>query len=524
MSIIQRLWPQETPTTDSEQPLAQRLKELVGRDVVNDSESDAGKPMPASQSAPQSEPVTEPPAPPGRERQEKSMENRSPEITPAQDRTEETSPDRSSSGPASKGPGQQFMERFHAAVGRTEPTAEKNPVAGPGPAPELQTIQKQFEADFRKRLDGALAEFERRVSSQALVDDVAGQIEQRLRLVADGIFQEAKSQAWTMHSAVVSELRSFREQFSKEIEERVGMLDQAAQHALELKEELSQALPKAEQTLRSLAVSGQEATAGFEAASKLFEDQLRRSHEEMSRNVDAQRQDLESLAQGLRQDGVQWKQEMETFRSEAGAAGELLGRRTDESLEKLSAAADQAGARAKDEIEKLAAEVESRVLSGGLVERATEQLGQATEELVEPALERVRQASDQAHAAAGALAGEGERVASQLDAARQQIEARLDSLLAEQLNLLDGTMSGFQRKASEELGSLVERVVAQSTSELDGRLHGLLQDLFANTSRQINTVARATLSHMNEGLKEAFQPDSVSADTAAAPAPDAANQ
>ncbi|HVC00299.1 MAG TPA: hypothetical protein VNJ12_13350 [Candidatus Dormibacteraeota bacterium] len=552
MSIIHRLWPQETPAPDQDLPLAQRLKDLVGTDDPNTSENAAAEPAtptPASGPTPRIETpksgaetrkasvpqaqqagqhVVQGPARQNREQQEKPMDNRNPEIAAAQVEvqahadTEKASPERASSSPESKGPGQQFMERFHSAVGRTEPTGEKSPAAGWEAAPEFQTIQKQFEADFRKRLDGALAEFERRVSSQALVDDVAGQIEQRIRLVADGIFKEVKNQAWMMHTAVASELRSFRDQFSKEIDERVGMLDQAAQQALALKEKLEKALPKAEDALRTLSVSGQEAAARLQAASKDSEDRLRQSHEELSRDLGARREDLQALAQGLHQDGLQLKEQMERFRGEAGAACDLLGQTTDQSLEKLGVAANEAGAHAKDEIEKLATEIERRILSGGLVERATEQLGKATQELVEPALERIRKAGDQAHSAAESLAGESQRVARQLAAARQQIEARLDGLLGEQLSLLEGAMSGFHRKASEELGSMVERVVTQSASQLDDRLHGLLQDLFANTSKQINTAARATLSNMNEGLKEAFRADS--ADPAAAPAPPSANE
>lgn len=265
-------------------------------------------------------------------------------------------------------------------------------------------------------------------------------------------------------------------------------------------------MPKAEDTLRSLSASGQEASAKFQEASKVFADQLRLSHEELSRDVDARREALQDLTQNLRQEGQQLNEQMEKFRNEAAAACDVLGRASDLSLEKLNAVADEANTRAREGLEHTAGEIERRILSSDLVEKATERLGKATQEMVDPSLDRIRQASQDADSRAESLSATGGRVAEQLEAARQQIEARLDSLLGEQLNLLEGTMSGFQRKASEELGGLVERVVAESTNQLDGRLHGLLQDLFTSTSKQINTVARATLTDMHDGLKEAFKP------------------
>lgn len=629
MSILHRLWSREVATSDSDPPLAQRLKELTDTDAPGTRESDADEPVASGQTVPSSaaalesasktpakaealmtaEPSgPEPPAaasatpPPeaqktgsgavevsshpteqGRERQEAEMDNVNPVVAAKSEKAEDEPVVDTSSSPAPKGPGRQFVDRFHAAVDRAGGSGGKGTAPIWEPPSGLQSIQKQFEDDFQKRMDGALAEFERRLSSQALVDDVAGQIEQRIRLVADGIFKEVKGQAWTMHSAVAGELRSFRDQFGKEIEERVGMLDRAAQQALQLKEKLETTLPKAEGALQSLSASGQEASAKLQGVSKESEERLRLFQQDVLQEIDSQKEALQTLAQTLRQDGLQLQEQMERFRAEAGGAGEVLGRTTDESLEKLNAAAgeasarfrqdvseeidsqkealqtlaqglrqegqqlqeqmekfraeaggafealgratdqsleklntaaDEASARAREGIENLEAEVERRVLSGGLVEKATERLGKATQELVEPSLERIRMASQEADSAAESLAGTGQRVAEQVEEARKQIEARLDSLLVEQLSQVEGAMSGFQRTASEELGSVVERVVAQSTIELDERLHGLFQDLFVTTSKQINTAARATLSNMQEGLKEAFNPP------AADPAPE----
>lgn len=518
MGITNRLWSRETSAPDENAPLAQRLRDLVGSDLSTPPENDTGEPAgvavaekSATRPAP---PDTDPRAGESisrlaerdRGQQEKVMENSSPEIPEAKRPGEEPSREPAPSSPASRGPGRQFMERFHAAVDRADPATEKSPASNWETPPDFQSIQKQFEADFRKRIDGALAEFESRISSQALVDDVAGQIEQRIRLAADGIFKEVKSQAWTMHSAVAGELRAFRDQFGKEIEERVGMLDQAAQQALQSKEKLEETIPRAEDAVRSLSVSSQEASDKFEAAAKGLEEQLRRTGEELSREIESQMEMSQTLSAKLRQEASQLNEQMETFRGESAAARDHLGSAADQSLEKVNAAAEETGARAREGIENLAREIERRILSGGLVERATERLGEATQEMVEPALDRLRKATEESRSAAESLSTEGQRVAGQLDSAREQIEARLDGLLGEQLNLIEGAMTGFQRKASEDLGGLVERVVAQSTSQLDDRLHGLLQDLFATTSQQINTVARASLTNMNEGLKEAFKP------------------
>jgi uncharacterized protein YjbJ (UPF0337 family) len=568
MGIVDRIWSYETPTSESiGNALSQRLRDLVGADAPGASQSDTQQPAgPGSMaSASAAAPEAAATAPVGEKSQAAipppdPEKNRPREAAQSRDKAQNAAP----SAALSDAPGRQFVERFQAAVGRADGNGEKNTGSKWQAPPEFHEIQRQFETDFRKRLDGALAEFERRVSSQALVDDVAGQVEERIRLAANGIFKEVKEQAWKMHSAVAGELRTFRDQFAREIEDRIAMLDRASQHAMQTQGKLEQTLPNAETALRSLLTSGQEASARLQEMSNQLEDRLRAFQQDVSRQIDSRKESLDGLAQSLRQEGLDLQGQMEKFRGEAagarealghaadqsleklnaaaeetsarvrearedlrraadqsieklnagadeaiaraGEAREALGRAADQSLEKLNAAADEVSVRARDEIEKVTAEIERRVLSGGLVEKATEQLGKATEEIVEPALDRIRNASQGADSAAESLAGASQRVAGQLDDARQRIEARLDSLLGEQLGQLETGMSEFQRKAGEELGGLVERVVEQSTSELDQRLQSLLQDLFASTSQRINTAARATLNNMQEGLKEAFEP------------------
>lgn len=568
MSILNRLWTRESPEPDSDPALAQRLKEMTGKDGGAAREGEPaesakaaarGEQAAAGAASQTADPLEAPPqlaaasaaensrgqngesgkrkSPPaarvaGIDRvvaarapesaagtEETRMEEQIPKMPESKDKPEGSAQMRAAAPPAPRGPGQQFMERFNAAVGRADGSGEKSSPAGREVPPEFQNIQKQFEADFRKRLDGALAEFERRVSSQALVEDISAHIEQRIRKVADGIFKEVKDQAWMMHSAVAGELRAFRDQFGKEMEERVVSLDRAAQHALQLKQSLEEVLPKAEGTLHSLASAGQAISAQSDEASKLLEEQLRNSREEFSREIESQKTALHTLAQGLRDDGLRLQEQMEKLRGESAAACELIGCAADQSLEKLNAAADEVNARAREGIERLAAEIERRILEGGLMEKATERFASAAEEIARPSLDHLRQAGQGADSAAEVLGHAAHRVTEQLAAARKQIEGQLDGLLGVQLNLLEDAMSGFHRKASEELGNLVERVVSQSTSQLDEKLHGMLQELFTSTTKQINNVARASLSNVHEGLKEALVADSADAPAEAAQLP-----
>ncbi|HVB33283.1 MAG TPA: hypothetical protein VNJ52_02750 [Patescibacteria group bacterium] len=497
-----------------------------------------------------------------------------------------TAPAASASKAPPEGPGQQFLERVDGAVNRAGVAKQKATGAGWQAPPEFESIQRQFETDFRSRLDGAMAEFERRFSSQTLADDVAEQLERRIRQAAENISKEMQSQAWTMHNAVAGELRAFRDQFNQEIQERAKLLDAAALQALQLRESLEAMFPRAEQTLRLLSLSGEESAARLQAASDEFVGKLRNSHQTLSREIDAKRESLESAALGFHEDGLRLKEEMERFRAAAALAGdslsrtaeqsierlnaaageiqacvreeteksrgaaalagdaltrtaeqsverlnaaageiqvrvreeaeksradakaacELLSRTTEQSFERLNGEASEVQARAREGMEKLAAEIERRILSGGLVEKATEQIAAATRQIVEPAIERIRQAGREADSAADSAARTGERVSVQMSAARQEIESKLDHLLREQLNAVENTMSGFQRKATEELGSVVERVVEESSQQMDERLHVLLQDLFATASKQMSGAARASLGTLHDGLKGVFEP------------------
>jgi hypothetical protein len=413
--------------------------------------------------------------------------------------------------PAPQEPGQQFLERFQAAVERAETTGENTLASVQQALSELQSAKQDFEVELRERLDGALAEYEKRISSQDLLGDVAGQLEERTRQAADNIFREVQGQAWVMLNAVAGELRSFRDQFGKEIQERVGMLDKATQQALQLKEELAGALPQAEDILRSLTVAGQEASTQVHAASAAVAEQIRRSREALAQEMEAQRESLKALVQECRQDEINLKEAIEKFRGEAGAASDILNRMADQSIERLNAGTEEATAHARAGIENLAAEMEQRILSGGLVEKATAQIESATREVVDPAIERIRNASAEADSVSNSLVQTGQQVVGRLGVARQEIETRLDTLLNEQQSLLEASMGGFQRKATEELGNLVERVVAQSSQQLNDRLQGLCQDLLVTTSKQINGAARATLSTLHHGLKDVFEPEAAEA-------------
>lgn len=402
------------------------------------------------------------------------------------------------------GPGQKLLDQFNSAVERVnQPEMNRPPETG-GAHGEFDSVHRQFEADLRTRLDGALAEFERRMSSQTLIEDLTGQLEERIRKSASSIFSEVQGQAWMMHNAVAGELRAFRDQFNKEIQERVALLDRSAQQALRLKESLDQSLPKAEDSVRSLSQSGQEASARFQAASDAFTERLSVSRQELSQEVENQKAALEALARDFSQDRSRLKEELGSFQREAAAACEVLSRTAEQALQRFNSQAAEVHSRNCGELEKLAVEIEQRVLSGGLVERASEQLSRATQEMVEPSLNRIHKASEEANAAAESLTHASRCVSANLDTARQEIESRLGSLLGEQLNVIETTMTGFQQKASEDLGDLVERVVSQSTRQLDERLHGLLQDLFVSTNNQINGAARATFTTLHDGLKEVF--------------------
>jgi hypothetical protein len=409
------------------------------------------------------------------------------------------------STPALAGVGQQFLDRVKAGGGRREPDSEGSSVSVQRAVAELQTARQQFEAELRARLDGALAEFERRLPAPLPVGEVTAQLEEKAKIAADKISREVQGQAWVMLNAVANELRSFRDQFGKEIQERVGLLDQATRQALQLKEKFEETLPKAEDLLRALSASGQEASAQLQAASASLAEQLQVAREELSRETEARAEMLRTLAHDCHLEEQRLGEQVEKLRREAEAAGDVLGRIADQSIERLNTGADEAEARIRNGLEKLAAEVERRILSGGLVEKATGQIERAAAQVVEPSVERILQAGAQADSSVESLNRTSRELVSRLEAARQEIELRLDGLVNAQQNLLGATISGFQRKATEELGNLVERVVAESSEQLNERLHTLFQDLLATGSQQINSAARTTLNTLHQGLKDVFE-------------------
>jgi hypothetical protein len=378
---------------------------------------------------------------------------------------------------------------------------------------EMQSAQQRMEAEVRARLDKALAEFGRRMPAPLSFEDEIAQMEQRAKIAADNITREVQGQARVMLDAVASELRGFRDQFGKEIQERVAVLNRATQQAFQLKEKLEPLLPKTENLLLSLSSSQQEASIRLQTGSAALGEQLRASREALASETEAQGETLRGLARDTREDQERLKEELDTFRREAEAAGDVLARVADQSLERLKAGAEQAEAHIRAEMEKLATEVEARILSGGLVEKATRQIERAAQEVIEPVLERINYAGATANSSADSLNRTSQDVVGRLDAARGAIESRLDGLLSEQQALLQASMSGFQRQATEELGNLVERVVAESSEQLNDRLHAVFQDMLVSTSQQINGAARSTLGTLHQGLKQVFEPAAAEAES-----------
>jgi hypothetical protein len=345
------------------------------------------------------------------------------------------------------------------------------------------------------------------VSSPALPENFAEQLEQQTRQAADHILREVQGQARVMLNAVAGELRSFRDEFGKEIQERAGTFDRVAQQALEWKEKLDEALPRAEEVLRSLAVARQELSGQVASASEAVAGQLQSSREALLLEIETHTATLRELVDERHQSEVRLREEIDKFQREAAAACDVVSHLADHSLERLNAEIEQATGRVRAGMQDLATEVEHRILSGGLVEKATDRIEKAAQVVVDPAVERIRNAGAEAETVADSLDRAGREVVGRMGAVRQEIEERLDTLMGEQQGLLEASMAGFHRKAAEELGNLVERVVAQSSQQLDERLQSVCQDLLAATSKQINGAARSTLSTLHQGLKEVFEPE-----------------
>jgi hypothetical protein len=428
--------------------------------------------------------------------------------------TAEIRPELASLGSSSQALARQIPEQVEAASERAEAIGEDPLVSIRQELAELQSGRQQFEAELRARVDSALMGLRQDQSSQMLVENAGDQLEQRTRQAADNIFREAEGQAWVMLNAVASELRTFRDQFAKEIGERTAVLDRVTQQALQVREKLDEALPRAEDVLRSLSHSGQKAAAQFQEASAALEDQLSSAREALTAHMEAQREALKAQTDERRQDELQLREEIGQFGKEAEARYNALIRTGDQALERINAGADEVETRIRGRLEKLAAEIEGRVLSGGLLEKATEQLERATQEAVESSLERIKRAGLEANSVADSLNRTARQVSGQFDTAREEIEARLDSLLGKQQSLLEASMAGFQRRAREELGNLVERVVEQSSQQMLQRLNALGEDLLVSTSKQITDTARATLSTLHDGMKEIFEPAAEEAEAA----------
>ncbi|MDE3136296.1 MAG: hypothetical protein KGL59_06965 [Acidobacteriota bacterium] len=422
--------------------------------------------------------------------------------------------------PASAELDPQLLEQIKEAVDRAEKNGETALSSVHEFLAEWQSAQQKFEAGIQERLDGALAQVERRLSSPVLPENFAEQLEQRTRQATDHILREVQAQARVMLNAVAGELRSFRDEFGKEIQERTGTLDRAAQQALEWKEKLDASLPRAEEVLRSLSVARRELSAQVQSASTDVEAQLQSSREALRQEIESETASLQRLLEERRQGEERFRKEIEKFQRESAAACDVLGKLADHSIERLNAEAEEATGRVRAGLENLATEVERRILSGGLVERATGEIETAAQAVVEPAIERVKSAGAEAESAADSLNRAGQEVVGRMGAARQEIETRLDALMGEQQGLLEASMAGFHRKAAEELGNLVERVVAQSSQQLDERLQVLCQDLLAATSKQINGAARSTLSTLHQGLKEVFEPETNEAEATSTDLPE----
>jgi hypothetical protein len=423
------------------------------------------------------------------------------------DRDEEIQETRGPSAPAAAGVDPQVLEQIKEAVDRAEKNGEAALSSVRDGLADLQSARQKFEAEIQQRIEAALAQSERQVSSPALPENFAEQLEQQTRQAADHILREVQGQARVMLNAVAGELRSFRDEFGKEIQERAGTFDRVAQQALEWKEKLDEALPRAEEVLRSLAVARQELSGQVASASEAVAGQLQSSREALLLEIETHTATLRELVDERHQSEVRLREEIDKFQREAAAACDVVSHLADHSLERLNAEIEQATGRVRAGMQDLATEVEHRILSGGLVEKATDRIEKAAQVVVDPAVERIRNAGAEAETVADSLDRAGREVVGRMGAVRQEIEERLDTLMGEQQGLLEASMAGFHRKAAEELGNLVERVVAQSSQQLDERLQSVCQDLLAATSKQINGAARSTLSTLHQGLKEVFEPE-----------------
>jgi hypothetical protein len=413
----------------------------------------------------------------------------------------------SSSAPATAGLDPQLLEQLKEAVERAEKNGDAALSSVRDGLADLQLARQKFEAEIQERIEAAIAEHASRASSPTLPENFDEQMEQKTRQATDHILREVQGQARLMLNAVAGELRSFRDEFGKEIRERASTLDRATQQAIEWKEKLDEALPRAEEVLRSLSAARQEISGQVQSASEAIAEHLQSLRAALLQEIETQTATMQDLVNDHHQNEQRLREEIEKFQREAAAACDVVGHLADHSIERLNAEVEEATGRMRAGLENLATEIEQRILSGGLVEEATDRIENAAQRVVEPAIECIKNSASQAESVADSLNRAGKEVVGRLGAARQEIESRLDALMGEQQGLLEASMSGFHRKAAEELGNLVERVVAQSSQQLDERLQVLCQDLLSATSKQINGAARSTLGTLHQGLKEVFEPE-----------------
>lgn len=341
------------------------------------------------------------------------------------------------------------------------------------------------------------------VPSPTLVGETGEQLERAIQEAAQKVFFEAREQTWSVLGAVNAELRTFREQFGKEIEERISLCDRVTQQALEVQRRVEDTLPRASEVLRSLPLAGEEATAQVQAAVMASTDQLQDSREALSEEFESQKKTLQALAQDCLQKELRLKERTEKFERESAAACDLLGRIAEECFDRLQARANEIDARGRAVAEKLEIEIEQRILSGRLIERATAQIEKAAQAVVKPAPERIWNAGAKAESVADRGVHE---VVGRVDTAEPPIAWRLATVMGEKQGLRESSMRGFHHNATVELGNLIDRVVAQSSQRLDERLHSLSKGIFNSADDQVKGMARSTLGTVHEGLEGAFEP------------------
>lgn len=355
---------------------------------------------------------------------------------------------------------------------------------------DLQIARQEFEVEIRDRLESAISEHERQTSSPTPAREAREQLERATQDATRKIFLEAREQAQSVLGAVNAELRTFREQFGKQIDERVSLCDRVTQQALEVNRRVEDTLPQAREVLRSLPLATEEATAQVQAV-------LADSRMAFSEEIESQKKTLQILVQDCRQGELRLKERIEKFEKESGAACDLLGRIAEECFGRLQARADEIDAQVRAGAENLAIEIEQRILSGGLIETV---------------LERIRNAGAKKESAAKPIDRSVHEVVGRLNTTERQIASRLPAPTRGKQRLPEPSMRAFNHNAAVELGNLIERVVAQSSQQLDARLHSLSNGSLTSANDPINRKAHSTLGTVHEGMKGGFEPSATQAE------------